>query len=244
MHRSLVNADAIFQEHYQRRGVKHSAWKDCKFLLKMIEDPKLMNFNCKKWYEFAGSQNGDLESDFRPSKTKPADLRRRQVWWSFHATIDDDQDISDIDRNTCEMTEPPQCINEKQFPGCAVQGDVITAYRNYYVMKTKSMKQGMRYLYSEPPEWLILRCPNKVQTERGKVLREATLSVGSQSDSKKINKFKIVKNHSSSDADESYELDDEGYVVVTCIKSSHIGLSSRRDSSFFAERKNGFRNFC
>lgn len=155
--RSLINADAIFQEHKNRKGTEHSAWKDCKFLLKHVDS---INFNDIRWKKWFTSQNGDEQSKYRPSKTKPKDLKLRAEWCKTHAYLNDTS-ILDLDRNDCDMTEPPQCINDKLFPGCRVDGNVIKAYRNYYKFKTTTVSSGMRYFYTKPPKWL--GC--EVQTE-------------------------------------------------------------------------------
>lgn len=150
MRRSLINAEAIFKEHQRRKGTVHSAWKDCKFLLKHIDT---IDFNSKRWLRWFGSQNGDSKSPYRPCKTKPKDLVSRKAWCKVHCVLDG-KNIVDVDRNTFDMTEPPQCINEKLFPNCKVSGDTIQAYRNYYIAKTQTVGGGMRYYYTDPPRWL------------------------------------------------------------------------------------------
>lgn len=160
LHRSLLNANEIFKEHQRRTGTVHSAWKDCKFLLQNVNK---IDFNTKRWMNWYKSQNGAEDTRHRPSKTKAKDLKLRVQWCSNHTVING-VNVCKLDRNTCGMTEPPQCINEKEFPDCK-DDDLITAYRSYYRSKTQSMKQGMRYLYTEPPD--ILK-GYKIQTKRGK----------------------------------------------------------------------------
>lgn len=186
MQRSLINADAIFAEHYRRTATKHSAWSDCKFLLKNI---KKIDFNSSVWRKWYASQNGDEDTKYRPEKTKDKDLKLRAIWMARHGRVKVGSTmvtVFTLDRNdpkSCPMTEPPQCINEKLFPGCQVPGDPIEAYRRYYNLKTKSFKNGsmMRYFYSIPPVWL-----------KGKVQR---ISAAARK------KF-------------PYELDDEGFCIV------------------------------
>lgn len=162
MYRSLINADAIFQEHKFRTGKSHSAWEDCKFLLNHINK---VNFNTMKWLRWFASQSGSSDTKYKPSKTKAKDLKLREQWCSVHAVIDG-INIEDIDRNICRMTEPPQCINEKLFPDCKVS-DVVKAYKNYYIKKTDTVGKGMRYFYTSPPSFLInAKC--KLITERSK----------------------------------------------------------------------------
>ena len=150
--RSLVNANEIFKEHHRRTGTKHKAWKDCKELMKVVDE---INFNSGVWKKWYASQNGDPDTKYRPVKTKPKDLEARYRWMNDHGRISN-KSVFEVDRNTCSMTEPPQCINEKLFPGCRVSGNAVEAYRRYYNAKTKSFKNQaqMRYFYSAPPFWL------------------------------------------------------------------------------------------
>lgn len=185
MRRSLVNANEIFKEHYRRTGTKHSAWKDCVSLMKVIDK---INFNSKIWKKWYASQNGDPDAGkYRPTKTKPKDLETRYKWMNDHGRVLVNGSVLvsvfEVDRNTCAMTEPPQCINEKLFPGCRVHGNVVDAYRRYYNAKTKSFKNNaeMRYFYSAPPFWL-----------QGKIQRVSAAT------RKKIR----------------YQLDEEGFCVV------------------------------
>lgn len=182
MRRGLENADAIFAEHYRRTGTSHVAWKDCKFLMEHIDT---IDFSSKVWLNWYMSQNGSI-SAYTPKKTDAAGLKKRREWCLIHA-----KNITKLNRATCDMTEPPQCINEDipEFKGCKVPGDVISAYRSYYRAKLYTMGV-MRYYHGTPiPSW-ILGC---VVTDTSK--------------SKKKPKTKIVP----------YLLDDEGYVVVKFI---------------------------
>lgn len=156
MRRSLVNADAIFAEHYRRTKTKHSAWSDCKFLLKNVSK---IDFNSSTWRKWYASQNGDEDTKYRPEKTKVKDLKLRALWMARHGHVSvgtTKVTVFTLDRNTCSMSEPPQCINDKLFPGCQVPGDPVEAYRRYYNLKLTSFKNGaeMRYFYSIPPPWL------------------------------------------------------------------------------------------
>lgn len=178
MKRGLINADAIFAEHYKRTGTRHSAWKDCAFLLEHIEH---INFSSDQWSQWYASQNGSIGTH-TPKKTDQAGLKRRREWCLVHC-----KNIEKLDRHICDMTEPPQCINEDlpYFKGCKVQGDLITAYRNYYCAKLYSPMGFMRYYHQTPiPKWL-LGC--RVEETNGKI--------------------KIIP----------YLLDDEGYVVVNFV---------------------------
>lgn len=130
MKRGLINADAIFKEHQRRTGKSHQAWKDCKFLLGKVDQ---INFNTKVW------------KDWYQAQTTPEKRKGWTLEYGFK---------KHVDRNTCEMTEPVQCINDDLFPGCKVQGDVVRAYRRYYNAKIYSLKVTMRYFYSTPPSWL------------------------------------------------------------------------------------------
>ena len=158
MRRSLINANAIFAEHERRTGKQHSAWADCKFLMKHIDE---IDFNTVVWSKWWYSQNGD-EGPYQPSKTKPVDLRRRKEWCKEMGLAKRKSD----DRNTMPMTTPGQYINEKtkEFAGCKVPGDVIAAYRNYYNAKATTVNGGMRYYYSEPPSWLSKSARSKILT--------------------------------------------------------------------------------
>lgn len=147
LHRSLINANAIFQEHYNRKGTTHKAWAGCKFLLASY---KKIDFNSSRWKRWFMSQCGDETTKYRPLKTKKKDLQARIQWCTVHSSLKG-KSILSFDRNTCEMTEPPRCINEKE---CKDAPDVVSAYRLYYHCKVSSMKQGMRYYYTNPPSWL------------------------------------------------------------------------------------------
>jgi len=179
MKRSLINADAIFKEHEKRTGKQHSAWVDCKFLTKHVDK---IDFNSKIWHHWFSSQNGSTNTKYTPSKTKKVDLARRKLWCEEMGLVDDNRD-----RNKCKMTKPGQYINEDIFSNCKVDGDHIKAYRNYYNAKVNTLKQGMRYFYSEPPSWILKKY--KLVTER------------QTKTSKKKN----------------YLLDDEGYVVIVFV---------------------------
>lgn len=158
LYRSLVNADAIFAEHRRRTGKSHSAWRECRLIMDMIDQ---VDFCSDAWQTFCQEQSG--RSDRLRSDVKT--LARRRVWWSTHATIDG-VDVSQLDRRTCPMTCPPQCISEDdpRFAACRVPGDVVTAYRKYYHAKTSTISGGMRYLHTSPPEWL--RAP--LRTAKGR----------------------------------------------------------------------------
>ena len=148
MKRGLINANAIFKEHMKRTGTSHKAWEDCRFLLDNVD---VVDFNCDVWMNWFSSQNGSTDTPFTPSKTKKPDLVKRKLWIDEFCPT-----ILHHDRNTCTMTEPPQCINEDipEFSGCRVRGDVIEAYRRYYNAKIKTVSGGMRYFYTKPPSWL------------------------------------------------------------------------------------------
>ena len=154
MKRGLINADAIFQEHLSRTGKSHSAWRDCKFLLDKISEVDFETKIWKRWYRtLNGKSNG---------VTKPKDLELRKAWCKKHA-----RGIRRADRNLCEMTEPPQCINEKEFPGCR-DDDLVTAYRKYYLAKMDSISGGMRYFYTKPPLWLPTEKVHLERKQKGK----------------------------------------------------------------------------
>lgn len=161
MRRSLVNANAIFAEHERRTGKQHSAWTDCKFLMKHIDDEEL-DFNSSTWYKWFSSQNGSTDTKYTPSKTKPADLKRRKEWCAEMGLTGSKKQ----DRNTMKMTMPGQYINEKTaaFAGCKVPGDVVTSYRNYYNSKANTVGGGMRYYYTQPPSWLSKEATKKLLT--------------------------------------------------------------------------------
>lgn len=160
MVRGLVNADAIFKEHYHRTSTQHAAWKDCKFLTKLVSK---INFNSNSWKVWWSTQNGTI-NPHTPSKTKPADLEKRKLWCDVHAVFDKPN------RNTCGMTEPPQCINEALFPGCKIPGNVVSAYRRYYNAKVYSLG-FMRYYYQTIiPKWLSGFRETDEKTNKTKVL--------------------------------------------------------------------------
>ena len=149
MKRSLINADAIFKEHLKRTGKSHQAWKDCEFLMQKIDS---IDFNTR-WKDLYESQSCIK----KPSKTPEKDVDKRKKWFEQHLlTLDTKKSILKQDKNICNMTEPPQCINETlpSFVGCKVEGDVIRAYRKYYIAKASTVSGGMRYFYSTPPLWL------------------------------------------------------------------------------------------
>jgi hypothetical protein len=189
LHRSLINADAIFAEHQRRTGKEHSAWQDCSFLLGKVDS---IDFSSKRWVAFYGSQNGVAGTKHTPPKTKPVDLARRKVWCSVHAVVDG-VDISKLDRNRCAMTTPPQCISEDvpEFKICRVPGDHIAAYRLYYHAKCGTVSGGMRYLYTSPPPWLKA----EVKTERAGATKRFAVKTSPQ----------------------GYLLDDEGYLVFELV---------------------------
>lgn len=170
MRRSLINANAIFAEHERRTGKQHSAWTDCKFLMLHVDD---INFNSRRWLKWWMSQNGSSGTE-GPSKTKPADLKKRKIWCKEMGLCWRKED----DRNTMPMTTPGQYINEATtggvFAGCKVPGDHITAYRNYYNAKASTVGGGMRYYYSEPPTWLSKAAKAKLLTSpKGKLKGKA-----------------------------------------------------------------------
>jgi hypothetical protein len=134
MRRGLINANAIFKEHQARTGKAHVAWKDCKFLLSVIDT---IDFNTEVWAKWYITQT---------------DRPERQQWKLDHGF----EDHTIVDRNTCDMSQPVQCINEKLFPGCRVKGDVVAAYRRYYHAKIYSIGI-LRYYHSVPPKWLTGR---------------------------------------------------------------------------------------
>lgn len=195
MHRSLINADAIFAEHERRTGKQHSAWTDCKFLMKHVDD---IDFNSQRWLRWFCSQNGSTTTKYTPPKTKPADLKRRKEWCremglAYHKTDN---------RNTMPMTLPGQYINEKLFQGCKVPGGnvaaVIASYRNYYNAKATTVKGGMRYYYSKPPSWLTSAAKAKLLTTP-----------------KSKRKPKVAPEYSPRGSDSAaYARDSEGFVIV------------------------------
>jgi hypothetical protein len=194
MKRSLINANEIFKEHERRTGTQHSAWADCKFLMKRVDT---IDFNAKCWTRSFSSQNGSTNTKYTPCKTKKPDLARRMIWCNEMGLV-----IDDRDRNKCKMTTPGQYINEKSFEGCKVKGDHITAYRNYYNAKASTVKGGMRYFYTKPPKWLK---KEKLITERkGK---SATKPKVTPKVSPIVTK-RVVKSPAI------YLLDSEGYVIV------------------------------
>ena len=158
MKRSLINADAIFKEHLSRTGKSHSAWQDCRFLLERVDSIDFMSTKWKKWY---ATQNG-IKSDVTPKAAKPKDLEARRKWCEVHAPA------KGVNRNECEMTEPPQCINESQqaFAGCKVPGDVVTAYTRYYIAKASTVRGGLRYYYTSPPMWLVCGTECEIKTKQ------------------------------------------------------------------------------
>lgn len=160
MHRGLINANAIFEEHYRRTGTRHTSWKDCQFLLKNISK---IDFSSEAWRDWFRSQNGEDGTKYTPTKTKPVDLAKRRAWCLVHAP-----NILKVDRATCSLTEPPQCINEDtpEFKGCRVPGDVVKAYRKYYQAKLYTMGL-MRYYHSTTlPTWVcgaIIKDENRIK---------------------------------------------------------------------------------
>lgn len=142
--RGLVNANAIFAEHFSRTGTRHKAWDECLFLMKNI---KRINFQSEKWKEWWDEQSCKNP----PKKTKPIDSEKRKKWAAEYSFI------TKLNRNTHPtFTEPPQCISQDDpiFSRCRVPGDVVRAYRSYY--NAKLYKLGfMRYYYSNPPKWLF-----------------------------------------------------------------------------------------
>jgi len=145
--RGLINADEIFREHQRRTGTKHSAWRDCKFLLKRLEK---IDFTSKRWSTFYKSQSGKCA----PSKTKPIDVKRRiELFetYEWQAALSIDRNDADLDFLT-----PPQCMNDADvaFHGCRVIGDTLAGYRNYYTAKGSTVSGGMRYYHTTPPSWL------------------------------------------------------------------------------------------
>lgn len=143
MHRGLINANAIFEEHFRRTGTKHLAWRDCLFLLENIS---MVNFASLRWKRWYLSQNGEEGTRYTPAKTKRIHLSARREWCSVHAL-----NIIKMDRNSCKMTEPPQCIPLE----CKVPGDVVGAYKKYY--QTKIYTMGiMRFYHRSPlPPWVF-----------------------------------------------------------------------------------------
>jgi hypothetical protein len=148
MRRGLINARAIFEEHLRRTGKRHSAWTDCEFLWEHIDE---VDFNSEGWLRWFQSQSGEEGLEVTPPKTKSQDLAKRREWCLVHAAM-----ILEVDRDECEMTEPPQCINEDQplFKGCRSPGNVVQAYRRYYKAKVYSLGVMRYYHHSPIPEWL------------------------------------------------------------------------------------------
>jgi hypothetical protein len=148
MKRGLENANAIFKEHQRRTGKSHTAWSDCKFLIRYVDEIDFQSDVWKSWYR---TQNGTPNE-----KTKSKDLASRHEWCKSYAPK-----IKKLDRNTCEMTRPPLCVGTL-LENVDPLDDPIEVYRRYYEAKTKSVSGGMRYFYTTPPEWLT----GNVVTER------------------------------------------------------------------------------
>ena len=116
----------------------------------LLEKISKIDFASARWERWYSSQNGEVDADYIPSKTKSVDLAKRREWCLVHAL-----DIISVDREICEMTEPPQCINKDSFAGCRIPGDVVGAYRRYYQAKLYSMGL-MRFYHESPlPPWVM-----------------------------------------------------------------------------------------
>jgi hypothetical protein len=123
--RSLVNASAIFTEHFNRTGKEHSAIKDLDFLNRILDS---VDFGVKEAFtKFVSWQRFTVEEKEKYSRFFTGD------------------------RNTIELDYSlvPQCVTKE-----CKDGDLITAYRKYYQEKTMTMSDGMRYYYTLPPPWL------------------------------------------------------------------------------------------
>lgn len=209
MRRGLINAKAIFNEHARRTGKIHSANRDCDFLIGVIDS---IDFNSERWKKWCLSQNGTVNK-YTPIKTKPKDLAKRREWWNIHSVILKVNDnIADVDRNTCSMTEPPQCISDTDpnFKKCRVSGDIIKAYRLYYHAKTNTVKGGFRYYYTQPPRWLNVFDKNKIKIKNKKPSEDNLLTTGSNTHA--FNLAYILD-------EENFELDSDGYVIVRFLPS-------------------------
>jgi hypothetical protein len=200
MHRGLVNALAIFNEHESRTGKVHSAKRECEFLLSHIDE---VDFDSDIWMEWYTTQSGS-------KGTNKASLKR-QEWCTLHTVpigkMGKNASILKCNRSdpNLSMTLPPQCINEDNlaFAGCRVKGDtlesVVKAYRLYYHAKVNTVKGGFRYFYTLPPTWL--NPPRRYMIKTIKA-----------SDMKKLHL--------------THQLDDEGYVVIKFVGNK---LSTKAD---------------
>lgn len=163
---SLVNAEAILREHQRRKGTIHSVWTDLNFLIKVL--PKI-SFGGPRWRILMAKKRPEWVVDLgkygEPIIRSPLPFGpvpgsegtpNRPLHYLLGLNIEDREDLF--------FTEPPRCINLREFPDCTSDQKgfkgLIEAYRKYYVAKQSTIKGGMRYYYSDPPpfdKWALLK---------------------------------------------------------------------------------------
>lgn len=139
---SLINARALLEEHQRRTGRRHVVWADWEFLWEVLPSVRYERHPLKKdagkstHEQFLSHHFSSTEiKKFRPFSPVP------EVWFPLKVALS----------TKLFYTEPPRCFGKWEAPN---HHTLVQAYRGYYEDKTLTMKQGMRYYHSLPPEWL------------------------------------------------------------------------------------------
>jgi hypothetical protein len=133
--RSLLNAKSLLEEHKSRTGTIHCCQRDWDFLSSNVHRIDFSGPKWKKWQRFSFPKNDPEKQEKWDSLTKSLGVVDNKVF-----------------------TNPPRCINQKEFPSCNSKYGgfygLLEAYRKYYQAKVLTVKPIMRYFYTEPPVWL------------------------------------------------------------------------------------------
>lgn len=140
---SMINARALLEEHQHRTGRRHVVWADWEFLWRVL--PRVRYGPPPSTGEEAGKSAHQLFLSHHFSSTEIKNFRPfspvPEVWFPLKVALS----------TKLFYTEPPRCFGKWEAP---IRHTLVQAYRGYYEDKTLTMKQGMRYYHSPPPEWL------------------------------------------------------------------------------------------
>lgn len=138
---ALINSRAMLEEHQRRTGRVHVVWKDWYFLWGVLP---LVNYSIgSRWSTWKEIHFPDLELEKLLQEFRPVP----ETWFQSDSRAGDGPWSTGPEY----YTDPPRCFG-KFVPSPGIS--LIQSYREYYEDKTKTIKGGMRYYYSNPPEWL------------------------------------------------------------------------------------------